>query len=608
MIGVISLFLACLTSIISFLAYIIRFTRNDNKKNWESNSKFSLAALSYKLSVICIVISSIFLMYVILTDKFQYFYVWSYSSHALGLSYKIAAFWAGQEGSFLLWLLIHAVLGLYFQKKHTMNQPAFIAYVMVQTLLVILLIIKNPFMLGPAYPDGMGLNPLLQNFWMVIHPPIIFIGYATLAIPFTYALGGLVSKQHKDWIDKALPWALFSWTFLGAGIFIGGYWAYKTLGWGGYWGWDPVENSSLVPWLLSGALIHLLQLAKVKPGAFRFTYFSAIYSFILVLYGTFLTRSGVLNDFSVHAFSGDDSAYLLGTSIFIVVLIATLILVFKWSSVYTAPIYQNFTSREFIITAGSILFLGLTLLVLIGMSTPLITNFLGNATNVSTNFYNKSTLPLVVLLLLLLIFSPIIPWSQSKAFNYKQYSFLAIPFFIGIILCLYYEIAHPLYLITVGLAMVVIAIHIIKQQLSLAAIISHIGLAVLCIGIIFSSVASQQETFSLAVGESTAVYNLPITYQSRTINDSHNEIKQNFSIEGNTISITNKLNDLGTISAKEPAIYSTLSGDFYISGNDHSFEISFKPFILLVWLGCILITLGCLLATSRHFFLKKSHT
>ncbi len=604
MIGVISLFLACITSIISFIAYISRFAKDDSKKKSDSKPTFSLADFSYKLSVICIIISSIFLMYVILTDKFQYFYVWSYSSHSLGLSYKIAAFWAGQEGSFLLWLLIHAVLGLYFQKNQSMNQPAFIAYVMVQTLLVILLIIKNPFMLGPAYPDGMGLNPLLQNFWMVIHPPIIFIGYATLAIPFAYAIGGLISTKHKDWIDKALPWALFSWTFLGAGIFIGGYWAYKTLGWGGYWGWDPVENSSLVPWLVSGALIHLLQLAKIKPGAFRFTYFSAIYSFILVLYGTFLTRSGILNDFSVHAFSGDDSAYLLGISIFIVIFAATLVLVFKWGSVYTAPLYQNFTSREFMITAGSILFLGLALLVLIGMSTPLITNFLGNATNVSTNFYNNSTLPLVALLLVLLIFSPIVAWGQIKNINYKRYLFLAIPFFIGVIFCLYYGIVHPLYLLTISLAMAVIAIHIIKRQLSLAAILSHIGLAFLCIGILFSSVAAQQETFSLAVGETQTVYTLPITYQSKTINDSHNEMKQNFSIDGNTISITNKLNDLGTIAAKEPAIYSTLSGDFYIAGNDQSFEISFKPFIFLVWLGCILITLGCLLATIHHFSQK----
>jgi cytochrome c-type biogenesis protein CcmF len=214
------------------------------------------ASLFYKIAALMLLLAAGYLYYVIFSDNFRYAYVFSYSSREQALAYKISAFWAGQEGSFLLWALFHAGFGLVLTRK---NAPvAMVAYCGLQLLLLVVLLVKRPFApLAAIEPDGMGLNPLLKDPWMVIHPPVVFLGYAALAVPFVWAIHGQITGRHKEANSQALPWTLFAWTSLGAGIFIGGFWAYKVLGWGGYWAWDPVENSSLVPWLVAGALLHL---------------------------------------------------------------------------------------------------------------------------------------------------------------------------------------------------------------------------------------------------------------------------------------------------------------------------------------------------------------
>jgi cytochrome c-type biogenesis protein CcmF len=717
MIGVISLFLALITVIIAVFSYISHYSNEKQKK--ESANKFSLGSFCYQLSGIFIIFASIFFMYVILTDQFQYTYVWSFSSKELPLAYKVAAFWAGQEGSFLLWILIHALIGLYFERTKKMAPPAFIAYVVIQAVLAILLMLKNPFMLQAGHvANGMGLNPLLQDPWMVIHPPIIFIGYATLAIPFAYALGGLITGNHKEWMAKALPWTLFSWSFLGAGIFIGGYWAYKTLGWGGYWGWDPVENSSLVPWLTSCALVHLLITARVKPGAFKLTYFMSIFSFLLVLYGTFLTRSGVLSDFSVHSFSEDGTAGTMATLFILVTVVAALILSIKWPSIYSAPIYDKFHSREFIITAGSIAFISLASLILVGMSTPLISKFLGSPQNVNIDFYNNASLPLIIIILALVTLSPVLKWLQAEDFALGKYWYLIIPTIVAIVICILYQIYNPLYIIAVVFAFTAILTSILYNKwLSCPATIAHVGLGIMVAGIIFSSAGNQTQSVSFETDETKSVFGYEVKYLGETLSIETREKYQVFELtnENTTLKALTKLNVTGDDAAREPAIYKTLTGDFYFAPahkheqesssitlkqghsatedaitltltdiamdrnkssmenikvnvslevktdqatetialemiNDNGqfkavpvkildntytisltgvsaadkqarleltkiepdnqpsidIEISFKPLIWLVWLGCSLITLGCLLALVKKFNQAKS--
>ena len=249
--------------------------------------------------------ASLLLWILIFENDFSVEYVAAYSSTTMPTVYKISAFWAGQQGSFLLWLLIHATIGAVLTFRRT-SAAALGIYFLMQSVLVFLVLAKSPFAENPAQVyEGVGLNPLLQDFWMAIHPPIIFVGYALLAVPFALSLGSLLTEAASQvWLEEARKWTLAAWSFLGAGIFIGGYWAYKVLGWGGYWGWDPVENSSLVPWLLAAVLLHLINLALKKSAVLPQAHVAATFTYALVIYGTFLTRSGILGDFSVHSFAG----------------------------------------------------------------------------------------------------------------------------------------------------------------------------------------------------------------------------------------------------------------------------------------------------------------
>ena len=596
MIGVIAFFFACLLSILALLLYLLG--RNDKRK------EFPIANKIYYASVICTIIASGFFLQAILADKFQYAYVLEHSSKSLGFWYKLAAFWAGQEGSFLLWFLLHGLIGAYFLKKNKMERPAFFIYVMVQAMLALFLLAKNPFMLAQVQADGAGLNPLLQDFWMVIHPPVVFIGYAAFAVPFAYALGNLLGKHpQNDWMKKSLPWALFAWLSLGAGIFMGGYWAYKTLGWGGYWGWDPVENASLVPWLSGGALVHLLYLARREPALERLTHFSAILTFSLVLYGTFLTRSGVLSDFSVHAFSGDDSYTLLASGVFIVISAALTIFLYRFRSLPSFEIPKKIGSRSFLLFAAVLLFYVIAFLVFIGMSTPFFSSILSSPQNVSASFYNRSLLLPVACLMLSLVFSPMFGWEGKwLAISKKFYLTAAFGGGAGVTLCIAYELSTILYFVIVAFAVVCVAVHVLyRRNMSLSAVISHLGIAVMVIGIVFSSAASTTvDNLVFSMDQPVLqVYGRNLSYEGANMSADYRFVRYQFSFGSNSMILLNKLASNGQLAAKEPAILHEVSGDFYLAEQNKNLSMSFKPLVIFVWLGCSLVMVGTLIALLR---------
>src|SRR4030066_943296 len=217
----------------------------------KNNRHLKKARLCFWAATFFCLVASAVLLYAFLAHKFQISYVFGYSSSDLPLFYLISSFWAGQEGSFLLWLLMGFILGLFVIKSARENQaPVMFYYSLVQIFILLLLLKKSPFELLPDTPaEGRGLNPLLQDPWMVIHPPLVSLGYAALTVPFAFALSALHKNNYESWHKQAFPWVSFSILSLGAGIFVGGFWAYTVLGWGGYWGWDPVGDASLVPWL-----------------------------------------------------------------------------------------------------------------------------------------------------------------------------------------------------------------------------------------------------------------------------------------------------------------------------------------------------------------------
>lgn len=289
-------FLAAMTAMITYLMSV----RNPRL--------VGVARGGFHVTVSTVLVASLILLILIVKHQFQFHYIWAYSSRDLPLGLLMSTFYAGQEGSFMLWTLMVALVGvvlLAYTQKRDNEREVMGVYSSILAFLMMLLIVKNPFapIEGNVIPaDGRGLNPLLQNFWMQIHPPILFLGFAAMAPPFALAIAALMRRKYQAWVVSSLPWVLGGSMLLGLGIALGGFWAYETLGWGGWWGWDPVENASLIPWLISVALVHTMLTQKRTKGLTLTNFMLAILAFVLVLYSTFLTRSGVLGEASVHSF------------------------------------------------------------------------------------------------------------------------------------------------------------------------------------------------------------------------------------------------------------------------------------------------------------------
>ncbi|MES1221130.1 MAG: cytochrome c biogenesis protein CcsA, partial [Bacteroidota bacterium] len=342
------------------------------------------------------------LFYIIYNHLFEYHYAWKHSSLSLEFKYMLACFWEGQEGSFLLWSFWHCVLGLILIKTSkkweapVMTVISFAQFCLA-TMIAGLYIFgwkmgTNPFILlresgvldnapalhlnfdvnqalRPDYmvsiKDGNDLNPLLQNYWMVIHPPVLFLGFASTIVPFAFVMAGLWKKNFGEITKPALPWALFSAAVLGVGIMMGAAWAYESLTFGGYWAWDPVENASLVPWLISISGIHTLLIYKHTGHSLRASYLFFILTFGFILYSTFLTRSGILGDSSVHAFTDLGMNFQLLTFLLIFVVPSLIFFFIRYKEIPTIKKEENISSREFWMFIGSLVFF-LSAIVIIG--------------------------------------------------------------------------------------------------------------------------------------------------------------------------------------------------------------------------------------------------
>ena len=363
--------------------------------------------------------ASAYLMYLIGTHQFAFKYVAEYTSKQSATRYLIAAFWGGQEGSILLWLFWTAILGwILARKSGKATASVWPIFGLIQLYLLGLLILKSPFKLGdgPIPTDGRGLNPLLQNPWMVIHPPILFLGFASTAVPGVWAVHGLLNRDFNGWVKHAFPWTLFSFATLGFGLALGGYWAYETLGWGGFWAWDPVENTSIVPWFLLTALLHGLAL-QVKNNGFRVSNFiTAILPFAAMNYGTFLTRTGILADFSVHSFSslGPDAYWVMLTAIILFTAGPIVLTFVRWKDIPKDKVCDSPVSREGGFAFASILMNIMGIAVAIGMSAPLITRiWMKQGSALQADFYNQVGFPIAIVVNLMMSLVPYLGWKTG---------------------------------------------------------------------------------------------------------------------------------------------------------------------------------------------------
>jgi cytochrome c-type biogenesis protein CcmF len=380
--------LAFIASLIATIGYFkASFVKDINEKQlW---IRFARIAFITQLVAVIAVFSIIF--YICANHYFEYMYVYKHAAKELEPKFLLACIWEGQEGSFLLWTIWHSILGIFIIARSksplingweapVMTVISFAQFFLGMMILGIYIfdtrIGSSPFTLtrneieGPIFSqanylsfikDGVGLNVLLRNYWMVIHPPILFLGFASTIIPFAFAYAGIQTKRFGDWVKPALPFALFSACVLGVGIMMGGKWAYESLSFGGYWAWDPVENASLVPWLILIAGLHTMVIYKATGQSLRASYLFAFLSFIFILYSTFLTRTGILSDTSVHAFTLDSETKKVTYSMLLLLLAAFTVpalgLFFKYyKQMPSVNTEERTDSREFWMFIGSIVF------------------------------------------------------------------------------------------------------------------------------------------------------------------------------------------------------------------------------------------------------------
>lgn len=431
--------LAFVTAIISAVAYF-KSTRASIETEKSSWIRFARGAFYLQILSLLGVFSCIY--YICSNHYFEYVYAYKHASLELEAKYLLACIWEGQEGSFLLWSLWQAVLGAVViatakkREAHVMQVVNTAQFFLMLMLLGIYIfghrIGSNPFMLtrnelaGPIFgqadylkyiKDGIGLNVLLRNYWMVIHPPVLFLGFASTLIPVGFAYSAFVEKDWGGWIKPVIPWALFSGLVLGVGIMMGGKWAYESLSFGGYWAWDPVENASLVPWIIMVSGLHCMLIYKSTGNALRAAFLFTILTYFFVLYSTFLTRTGILGDTSVHSFTeaGMIMNILIGVFVCGITIPATILFIKNYKHIPSIQKEENLSSREFWMFIGSLV-LFLSALFIIGVtSVPVYNKVFG--TNIADPQDREFTYNKVLVLVAIIIG---ILTAAGQFFKYKQ--------------------------------------------------------------------------------------------------------------------------------------------------------------------------------------------
>ncbi len=537
--GQIGHLLAILSLVSSLIATYAYFKANRITNLTERQTWIRFARAVFAIETISVFTIFGLIVYIVSNHYHEYFFAWNHSSRSLAPKYLLSCIWEDQSGSFLLWSIWHCVLGwvLIWKNKEWEAGTLFVINVGQVCISSMLLGIyffgskigNNPFILWrehmpdipifsnpdylklPRVYEGNDLNTLLQNYWMVIHPPILFLGFASTIVPFAFAFAGLMNKRH-DWVKPVIPWASFSAAILGLGIMMGAAWAYESLSFGGYWAWDPVENASLVPWLTLVAGLHVNLVYKNTGFSLRTTYFFYFITFTLILYSTFLTRSGVLADTSVHAFTVDDknlqAIYIQLIGFILVFLVPAMYLFFKnYKSIPSIQKEEQTYSREFWMFIGALVLFLAGIVIIAKTSTPVFNKVFGSniAPAEDAEFAHNQIQVFVALVIGLLT-------AVTQYFKYKDTAKdqfgkkILIPTVIALVISLlisffggvHYDKKGPVFLVAIHLAIFAAVYSIVansnyiitalKGKLkSAGASVAHIGFGMVLLGILISS-------------------------------------------------------------------------------------------------------------------------
>src|SRR5262247_3763565 len=373
---------------------------------------------------VLVAIATTILLRALLAHDFTLEYVAAYSSSTLPTNYTIAALWGGQKGSLLFWAFILSLFSTIVHLQNRERNRVLMPYVTATLMIIavfflgLLTFVTDPFQRLPvAAREGQDLNPLLQNYWMMIHPPSLYTGYVSASVPFAFAIAALVSGQLGDqWIRTTRRWALFSWFFLTLGNLFGAMWAYEVLGWGGYWAWDPVENAAFMPWLVSTAYLHSVMIQEKKDMLRVWNMVLVLLTFTLTIFGTFLTRSGVIS--SVHSFTQSGlGPFFIGFLAF-AILVAGGLVAYRLPELRTAGTIESFFSREAAFLFNNLVLVGIAFAVFWGTVFPVLSEWVrGVKITVGPPFFNRVNTPLGLALLFLMGIGPVIAWRRATPRN-----------------------------------------------------------------------------------------------------------------------------------------------------------------------------------------------
>jgi len=568
-----------------------------------------------------VIFSSLLLLVALSSRDYSFQYVYDNVDNALSFVYTLTAFWGGREGSLLFWELIIAVSGAiyvftpgYKMLSERTKIYFWMFFLAIQGFFLLLLTCwSNPFIeLIPAPSDGRGLNPLLRNPGMIFHPPLLFLGFAMYAIPAACALASAIASEEKSWIIASRNWNILSWTFLTAGIVLGGWWSYMELGWGGYWAWDPVENASLIPWFAGTAVLHTSIIEVRRNALQRTNVFLMAMTFLLCIFSTYLTRSGVID--SLHTFG--ESAVSVPLFWGQVAFIVTTLMVTFMSERLTHRTLSDLVSRQgmLVITAWFLLALGMV--VTLGTMWPVISKlWTTQSMGLDANFYNRVCLPFMSFLVLIFAFCPWLGWKGGVR-NVTGISIVG-GVLVASFLVLYFSGMKIILAALTAAASIAAIVSIVllfafnpamrRTRRSWGAYGIHLGVVLMALGVAFSGPYKVEHEFIVAQGESMTIGNYEVKYTGM-VEDRTDELLARATTtlevykDGQMVGMMmpdkriyknferQQFAEVSTVFSLGDEIYSTFLG--FTEDDRASFKISVNPLVNWVWIGgtimCIL--------------------
>lgn len=645
--GYISLAFGFVSAVYAAIASITAVKRNNSALLQSArNAAYAVAVLN--------LVGYALLVYFLISDRFDLHFVAQYSSRNLPILYKISASWAGQEGSLLLWSLVLSVYSALVMWQNRNKNHHLMPYVIgvlmgIQAFFLFLLtFVTSPFLTStPAPTDGQGLNPLLQNHLMLVHPTTTYLGYVGFAVPFAFAMAALITGRLSDlWIASTRRWTLWAWFWLSIGIIAGAQWAYVELGWGGYWAWDPVENAELMPWLVGTAFLHSVMIQERRGMLKVWNMALIIVTFLLTLFGTLFVRSGILQ--SVHAFGENTlGAYFVGF-ILIVALVAFRYLALRLSDLKGDNEFDSFVSRESTFLLNNLILVGSAFSIFWGTVYPLISEAIrGIKVTVGPPFFNQVNAPIFLVLLAIIGVCPLIGWVRASSDNLIRNflkPFIAAELITGVLFAVGVRKMIPLIFFSISIFVALTIVTEIyrglkairrSQNLGFIAAIAklvwsnkrryggyvvHLGIITMAIGITASSAFKANKQSSLKPGQSITVKGYTVKYDDLTYDQ-----LQDKEVVAADVGVYRGGQLIDRLSPQKiyhgpgdskphtkVAIRSTLTEDLYIilAGWDQDktavLDVIVNPMVVWIWIGgYLLLGLGTVIAFWRDSRDKK---